>query len=124
MRRFGYCLDPLCLAGCAAYAVNRWAVKPFHPAGFFHGWFNDLWLVPCALPPILWLHRRLGWRTHDEPPEWSEIALHLVLWSVVCEALAPRFLPRATGDLWDVAAYAVGGVLAGLWWRRPLRVRS
>ncbi len=124
MRRFGYCLDPLCLVGCAAYAVNRWLVKPFHLSGFFHGRFNDLWLVPCALPPILWLHRRLGWRTHDGPPEWSEIALHLVLWSVVCEGIAPRFLSRATGDLWDVAAYAVGGVLAGLWWRRPLRIRS
>ena len=25
---------------------------------------------------------------------------------------------RATGDPWDVAAYAVGGLLAGLWWQR------
>lgn len=118
MRRFAYCLDPLCLVGCAAYAINRWLVKPCVPAGFFHGSFNDLWLVPCALPPLLWLHRRLGWRTHDGSPQWSEIGLHLGCWSVLFEGIGPRFMPHTTGDPWDVVAYALGALVAGLWWQR------
>lgn len=124
MRRFAYGLDPLCLVGCAAYILNRWWVKPQVAGRFLHGHFNDLWLIPCALPPLLWLHRRLGWRTHDAPPQWSEIALHLVFWAVLFEGIGPRLMPRVTGDPWDVAAYAVGGVLAGIWWHRRRAMRE
>lgn len=49
-------LDPLCLLGCAAYCGNRWLLKPLVSGRFVHGMFNDLWLIPCALPAMLWLH--------------------------------------------------------------------
>jgi len=118
MRRFGYLRDPLFLVGCGGYVVNRWLVKPHVPAGFFHSYFNDLWLIPCALPLILWLHRQLGLRTHDQPPQFSEILPHLLFWSALFEWLGPRFVLHTTGDPLDVLAYAIGATLAGLWWQR------
>lgn len=118
MTRFRYCGDPLFVIGCVAYIINRWIVKPHAGPGFFMFHFNDLWLIPCALPLMLWLHRRLGWRTHDDPPHVPEIAGHLVFWSVLLEWVGPRFVPHAQGDIKDVAAYAVGALVAGLWWWR------
>ncbi len=118
MRRFRYLRDPLFLAGCGVYALNRWLIKPHIHAGFFHSHFNDLWLIPCALPLILWLHRRLGLRSHDNAPQIVEIAAHFVFWSALFEWIGPKFVPHTTGDPLDVMAYAVGAILAGLWWHR------
>jgi hypothetical protein len=118
MRRFLYLRDPLFLTGCAAYAVNRWLVKPHVHTGLFHSHFNDLWLIPCALPPILWLHRRLDLRSHDNEPQISEIIPHLIFWSALFEWIGPKFVPHTTGDPLDMLAYAVGALLAGLWWHR------
>ena len=118
MRRFLYLRDPLFLVGCAAYAINRWLIKPHVHGGFFHSYCNDLWLIPCALPPILWLHRRLRLRSHDAVPHVTEIALHLVFWSALFEWIGPKFVQHTTGDPADVIAYAAGAILAGLWWHR------
>src|ERR1044071_2652684 len=121
MRPFGYLRDPLFILGCTSYALNRWWIKPHAHAGLFHSYFNDFWLIPCALPPVLWLHRRLGLRTHDAPPRISEIVLHLAFWSLLFEWVGPRFLAHATGDPGDALAYALGALLAGLWWHRQHR---
>ena len=118
MARFGYWRDPLFLAGCAAYGVNRWCLKPHLHVRFLHSFFNDLWLIPCALPPVLWLHRRLKLRTHDDVPRFSEILSHLVFWSLLFEWIGPRFVAHATGDPLDVLAYAVGATFAAAWWHR------
>ncbi|MGC3957689.1 MAG: hypothetical protein QM813_06990 [Verrucomicrobiota bacterium] len=118
MRPFRYLRDPLFLAGCVAYAVNRWLIKPHLPTGFLHSHFNDLLLIPCALPPILWLHRKLGLRSHDEAPTFLEITTHVVFWSLLFEWLGPKFVSHTTADPLDVLAYLVGAVLAGLWWHR------
>ena len=91
MHRFRYLRDPLFLAGCAAYALNRWLLKPHLPSGFLHSHFNDLLLIP-ALPPILWLHRQLGLRSRDHTPTSSEIALHLIFWSALFEWIGPKFV--------------------------------
>lgn len=116
MRRFRYALDPLCLAACAAYAVGRWIVQPQASAGFWHGQFTDCLLIPAALPAVLWIYRLLGLRGHDGWPSWSELGLHLTIWSVAGEVVAPRFFPSATGDWRDMLAYAAGAGIAGGWW--------
>jgi len=82
----------------------------------FH--FNDMLLIPCALPPLLLVQRWLGLRTMDDPPTWSEIALYTVFWSILFEVIGPHLMRRATGDPWDVVVYFVGGIAAGLWWNR------
>ncbi|EEF62220.1 hypothetical protein [Pedosphaera parvula] len=124
MKRFNYLLDPLFLICCGLYVVNRWVIKPHVHAAFFHNWFNDGLLIPCALPPLLLLHKLCGLRNHDAFPTTGEIAAHLVGWSVLFEWIGPRIM-RTTGDPWDVVAYAVGAVLAFVWWRfdriTPLR---
>ena len=120
MKRFGYWRDPLCLAACAFYAVNRWLVKPHVHSPFLRGQFNDCLLIPCALPLVLWLQRQLGLRSHDEYPLPGEILFHLVIWSVLCEVIGPHLM-RVTGDVRDVAAYTCGALVAWLWWRSRAR---
>jgi hypothetical protein len=115
VRRFRYWQDPLCLTGGALYVLNRFLVKPHVHSSFFHGHFNDLLLIPCALPLVLGLQRWLGWRRHDGPPTPWEILFHLAVWSVLFEWIGPHLLP-VTGDPWDVLAYAVGAAAAALWW--------
>ena len=118
MKPFAYVRDPLFLASCSLYALNRWVVKPHLHGVFFHSWFNDLLLIPSALPPLLLLHRWLGLRSHEASPSVCEVVTHLVGWSVLFEAIGPHLVRRATGDVWDVLAYAMGAAAAWLWWRR------
>ena len=118
MAQFGYWRDPLCLAAGAAYALNRWVIKPHAHSQFLHDHFNDLLLIPCALPLLLWLQRLMRLRSHDEPPRAAEIFLHWAVWSVLFELLGPRFLRLGTSDPLDVIAYAVGAAISWAWWQR------
>jgi hypothetical protein len=118
MRRFGYLRDWLFLVAVAGYALNRWLLKPLLPSPFLHGHFNDLLLMPAALPVVLWVQRLVGLREDDLAPSWTEMVFHLAVWSVICEFIGPFWLHHGTADLWDVAAYAVGGIAACLWWNR------
>jgi hypothetical protein len=118
MTRLGLLRDSLFRLATIAYAVNRWGLKPRLASAFLHGQFNDLLLIPAALPVVLWLHSLMGWRDADLPPTGSEITLHLVAWSVICEGVGPRWFHWGVADAWDLVAYAVGGLAAGLWWNR------
>ncbi|HEY5893956.1 MAG TPA: class I SAM-dependent methyltransferase [Chthoniobacterales bacterium] len=118
MRPFRYAFDPLCLIACVAYGLNRWILEPVSSWAFLHEHFNDLLLIPAALPPLLWLQRRLGLRTHDLPPTGMEIAGHWLVWSIVSEGIGPHLFAWATGDILDVAAYAIGAIAADIWWNR------
>ena len=118
MNRFGYLRDPLFLLGCGLYGLNRFLLKPHFHHAFVHSWFNDGLLIPCALPPLLLLHRWLRLRRHDAPPTFGEISLHLVFWSILFEWWGPHIFKYVTGDWWDVLAYFVGGLLACAWWNR------
>ncbi len=120
MSGFRYWRDPLCLACCGLYALNRWGLKPRVHSEFLHSHFNDVLLIPCALPGVLWLQRRLGLREHDRAPAASEILFHLIVWSILFEWVGPHLM-RVVGDVRDVAAYAVGAVAAWLWWERAQR---
>lgn len=117
MKRFGYARDPVCLAACAGYAVNRWLVPAVAKGFFLRYYFSDTLFIPAALPLMLWLHRRLGLRPDDRRPQWSEIGLNLVVWSIAAELVAPLFFRHATGDPWDVVAYAGGALVSGLVWQ-------
>ncbi len=96
--------------------MNRWLIKPHCHIAFFHNWFNDILLIPCALPPVLLAQRWLGLRTHDQTPTVGEVTAHLVGWSILFEVIGPRIMPT-TGDPWDAVAYACGAVAAFACWR-------
>jgi hypothetical protein len=117
VKRFRYWRDSLCFGCCVLYALNRWVVVPQVHSRFLSGYFDDLLLIPCALPFFLQLQRWLGLRTHDDPPTTGEVASHLVIWSIVCEVVGPH-LVRTIGDPLDVLAYSAGAVFAAWWWRR------
>lgn len=116
MTRFRYGFDPLCLLACGVYAACRWLIRPHTDAVFWHSYSTDYLLIPAALPLWLWVQRRLGLRRHDAFPTWREIIGALLPWSVAAEAVAPRLFPNATGDWFDVVAYAAGAAIAGGWW--------
>lgn len=116
MKRFRYALDPLCVAAIAAYFFGRWWLRAHVAHGFWHDQFTDLLLIPAALPFALWIQRQLGLRAHDGRPGWREIALHVAVWAVAAEVVAPHVFSRSTGDWRDVVAYAAGAAGAGAWW--------
>ena len=80
-------------------------------------YFNDVLLIPCALPWVLWGHALLGWRDWDRRPTGAEIVGHLAVWALIAEGLGPRLFAHAVADWGDVAAYAAGACLAAFWWR-------
>src|SRR4051794_30148452 len=112
MRAFRYLQDRLFLICCLAYAFNRWLLKPHLHSPFLHSHFNDLLLIPCALPPVLLAQRWLKLRSHDEPPQTGEIIFQLCVWSILFEWIGPHIMPHTTGDPWDIVAYVVGGFFA------------
>ena len=118
VKKFRYLGDGLFLVSSSLYALNRWGIKPHTHNAFLRFHFNDMLLMPCALPPLLWMQRQVRLRNTDDPPTWGEIALYTVFWSILFEVIGPHLLRRATGDPWDVVAYCVGGIGAGLWWHR------
>src|SRR5437867_4318689 len=109
---FRYIRDPLFVVCTVLYVANRWLVKPRLAVGeaFFHGYLNDLLLIPCALPPMLLLHRYLSLRPHDSFPTRAEVMLHLVVWSLYCEWIGPVIQHQGVGDPVDVLAYWIGGI--------------
>jgi len=116
MHRFQYWRDPACLVCCAAYMLNRYGLKALFHSGFFHGYFNDLLLIPCALPFLLLLQRHLGLRLDDSYPGASEITMHVLVWSILFEWIGPQWMHWTVADPMDVVAYGVGAILAGVWW--------
>jgi len=107
----------LFLLGCGAYLLNRLFLKEALGGPLLHSYFNDFWLIPCALPLLLGLHRRLGWRD-SRPPTLLEIGGHLFLWSLLFEWIGPKLLANATSDPLDVLCYLAGGLAAWAWWNR------
>ena len=121
VRRFTFYCDGFFWLGCTAYSANRWLVRPHVSSAFVRGHLNDVWLIPCALPLVSWLHERCGWRTDEGPPRLAEIAAHVAGWSVLFEWIGPKYLPWTTADAWDVVWYAVGATLGWVWGQRTSR---
>lgn len=117
MKSYVFWRDPLWWFGCGLYAFNRWFLKVHVHSAFLHGYFDDLLLIPCALPVVLWLQQLLRLRDHSRPPGPGEIVFHLAIWSVLFEVIGPHLM-KTTGDPLDIVSYAVGAVAAGWWWRR------
>jgi hypothetical protein len=118
VKPFRYCADSLFLISCAAYALNRFLIKPHTNIAFIRNQLHDTLLVPCVLPPLLFIYRRLGLRQHDRPPTLCELTILSIFWSIFFEVFGPFVLHKGVSDKWDVVAYAVGGIVAWLWWNR------
>jgi hypothetical protein len=117
---FLYLRDPLFLFCVLTYFVNRFILKSIWTSGFVHEHLNDLICIPFWVPIMLFTQRRLGFREGDGPPTPGEIVIPLIIWSWTFEIILP-----ATGwlgewcvaDYLDILYYALGALLAGLFWR-------
>ena len=121
---FRYARDPLFVACAGLYVANNWVLKLNLPQSelFFRNYFDDLLLIPCLLPPVLFAHRYLRLRHDDTVPTAREVMIHLVVWSLCFEVIGPMLHRGAVSDALDVAAYCVGGTAS--WWLWQLRPRS
>ena len=101
--------DPFWHVSLACYALHRcW--QGFHTgSGWFDHYWNDLWMLPCALPLVLFLYQILGLRLCGAVPSGSEIFWHGMLLSLMAEVAGPLLFEHAVGDPWDILAYAMGG---------------
>jgi hypothetical protein len=118
LSRFHYHRDRLFWIACSLYALNRWVLKPRIHSHFLHDYFNDLLLIPCALPLLLASQRWVGLRSHDQLPTMGEISLYLVVWSILFEVIGPHIMPGTVGDPLDVVAYTFGALFSAVWWHR------
>ena len=118
--RFRYLQDPLFLLCILAYAVNRFVLKGLWQVGFVHDYLNNLICIPFLVPIMLYAERKLGLRSHDAVPQWYEVLIPIVVWSVVFEVLLPLHpsLGRlVVADHMDVLFYVLGGFFAGVIWQ-------
>jgi hypothetical protein len=115
LKRLPFWRNPIWISAVFLYALNRWALKPALPWEFLHSHFNDCLLIPAALPPVLFLQECLGLRLFRGSPRLFEVISHLVVWSLLFEAIGPFVMP-VTGDVRDVACYSAGAVAAAWFW--------
>jgi hypothetical protein len=116
---FAYFTDKTFLSACSLYAANRFWGKPLlgDSLHFLRDHFDDCLLLPAALPPLLYVFRKLGLRRDDSPPSIREVAEWTFIWSVAFEWAFPHFLHKGVSDLRDVLGYAAGGLVSWLLWR-------
>ena len=57
--------------------------------GFVHHHLNNLICIPFLVPIMLYAERKLGVRRHDAVPQWYEVLIPIVVWSLVFEDLLP-----------------------------------
>ncbi len=109
--------NPLFMISLTAYCLNSFFLKycsvDNHLLKFY---FNDLLLVPCALPPILCLISIAGFRDSDKPPSCIEVLICLCTWSIAFEVVGPLVSLKSTADPFDVAAYWLGGAVSWSLW--------
>ena len=115
--RFRYGSDPLLLFSTFLYLLNRFVLKPHFALSFLHDHLNDLLVIPCALPWVLLLQRKLHLREHDHPPTLLEVLFHLGIWGIIFEGVAPHLI-QSTGDRYDLLAYSVGALIAWAFWNQ------
>jgi hypothetical protein len=124
--KFRYLLDPLFLVCVGLYVLNRFVLEALWPGTFFGSYVNDLICIPFCVPIMLWGLKLARLRPADEPPQWYEIIIPLILWAAAFEVWLPR-LPhvgeRFTSDPLDVAFYVAGTIIAAAVWGWAYRDR-
>ena len=118
--KFRYLFDPLFISCLGLYIFNRVVMEAWFPRSFFTDHLNDLICIPFCVPIMLFILRVAHLRPDDAPPRSHENIIPLILWSAIFEIWLPRmeiFKGLATADHRDIFYYALGALIAAVWWR-------
>lgn len=89
-------------------------LKRFSVSGIFTSWVNDLLSLPIILMVLLVILRRIKNNSGYMLP-FALIVFAVLYQTIIFEFILPNISERYTYDVWDVVAYAVGGLFfAGL----------
>jgi len=110
---FAYIKDPIFHFSITIYLFNRFLLKPFMPvlSNFWHNYLNDLICIPFCLPIVLWITRKTGLRTHDDPPDIYELCFYFLIWSFMFERVGPvygKYFNNPVGILGILPAMQLG----------------
>jgi len=110
--------DTLFISAVIIYSVNRFLYRYCSFSfSFTRNYLSDVLLIPCTLPPILFLIGKAGYRSKDKPANFIEIFICLFIWSISFEVIAP-LLTYGISDYRDIICYWIGGIISGFIWQR------
>ncbi len=111
--------DPIFWVGIALYLLNKLWLKSHVDSAFLKGYLTDVLAIPIGAPVMIWLLQKLKLRD-DSSPQNGEVLVFVLIYSVLFELIMPpttMFGKFAAGDVYDVMAYLVGGIIGLAWWR-------
>ncbi len=118
---FRYLKDPFFLTCFTVYWLHRVARQWNCSTSLLDAYLNDVICVGFWVPIILWGHRKIGLRKHDDVPAALEIVIPAIIWAFAFEVLlpaSPRWSRYAVADPNDVCCYFAGGLAAMVYWQR------
>ncbi len=115
-----YCFwkDKLFLISSLIYFFNTYYLKHLIKVDFFQNYLNDILLIPCALPPLIYLYVKLKLRNQKSFPTTLEVFSFFIFSSFVFECLGPKYLNKGVADYFDILAYAIGGIISNYFWNK------
>jgi hypothetical protein len=109
--------EPVFVVSALAYWSNFILLRYFSVHNhFLKFYFDDVLLVPCALPVILFFVAAFGFRDLRRPPTLSEIITCLIIWSIAFEIVGPAIMAKGTADILDIVAYWFGAGVSWILW--------
>jgi len=115
--KFSYLADPIFISCLFLYAINKFLIIRFDYLNIlFLCYFNDILLVPCCLPPLLFVMHKIKLRRNHLPPTIIEVIIPLVIWTISFEIIAPLCFRKGTSDIGDIFAYWLGGFFCWFVW--------
>jgi hypothetical protein len=99
------------------YVNRHWLHWPL--STLLNSYLADVLALPLVLSAALWLMRHVyfGSAVFTLPLSW--IIASWTVFSIWFELLLPHLQPGATGDISDILAYALGGVVFWRWLNKP-----
>ncbi len=103
--------NPYFLLASFCYLTNRFLFKLIGFQDVVVPYLNDLLCLPVALTLALFLQHQLFPGVARNRLNKAQVIFSFLYFSVFFEGILPAFSERYTRDLWDIPAYAAGGIL-------------
>jgi hypothetical protein len=118
-KEYKYYGDPVFVVSIICYSINKLLLishRSFE-SSFMNNYFNDIFVVPCLLPILIYCIARMKLRNKYSGPLIIEIFLFVSVISLMCEIFGPYFLGKGVYDPIDIFAYLLGGMISWFIWR-------